>query len=707
MPSWLLLTALLAASVAISIALRRVRPDLPIARLALTLIVAALTWRYFAWRVTSTMPDPALAIDSLYAWILVVIEGMATILLTIKLVILSRTRSRSGDADANRDWLHAQPPMLVDVFIPTYNESRDVVLPTILGARAMHGARLRIWVLDDGRRGWLRDLCIEHDVRYVTRPDNTHAKAGNLNAGLAASAAEAERASFIAVFDADFVPLPDFLVRTLALFADQSIGLVQTPQHFYTHGPLQETFQARSVWPEEQRVQYDVLLPSRDAWGTAYCGGTSWIARRDAIDAIGGIPCDSVTEDYLTSLRLSEQGWQTAYLGERLSIGLAPAGVSEYITQRVRWCIGTMQIARIAFSRASGNRLSWMQRLHLLDHVAYWGLGGPLRLLLIVILIVFWWTNLVPFHASFVDFIGYCGAAFLAQSLYFGWLSGGRQLPLVDATAQMLFVTDATRAVIHGLLRPRDQRFKVTPKALERSDAVVQKGLLIRFGGLLALLVSGMIVAVLRASPGDVIHDFVPIATIGTIMASVVLLSLCRACVEPVQSRHLARLPTKADVMLTVDAASMPATLLDLSAGGAMVSCDVALPRGSALTIRLPGVGPVRAIVVWCAGHLCGLRLDTDSAAERALMTQLFVGHLQTPPSRFTLLPVYAAMIRGWLFMRSRDEADKAARRPVGDGGPLRPVSAPPAEGSKFGSNAAAGTAIEARSAAPDNRGRP
>ena len=87
-------------------------------------------------------------------------------------------------------------------------------------------------------------------------------------------------------------------------------------------------------------------MPSKDAWGTAFCCGTSSVIRLQALREAGGFPTTSITEDYLLTLRLKQFGFRTVYLNERLSLGLAPEGLDEYITQRSRWCLGFIQILR-------------------------------------------------------------------------------------------------------------------------------------------------------------------------------------------------------------------------------------------------------------------------------------------------------------------------------------------------------------------------
>ena len=125
------------------------------------------------------------------------------------------------------------------MFICTYNEDEAILERTIVGAAAMDYGRFRVWVLDDGRRPWLEALSRRLGVGYLTRPDNAHAKAGNINNALKHVAALPEPPDFITILDADFVPTSQFLRRALSLFREGDVGIVQTPQHFINPDPLQ------------------------------------------------------------------------------------------------------------------------------------------------------------------------------------------------------------------------------------------------------------------------------------------------------------------------------------------------------------------------------------------------------------------------------------------------------------------------------------
>ena len=227
----------------------------------------------------------------------------------LTLVFLSRTRDRSVDADANAEWLARRSgATLVDVLICSYNEERTALERTIVGAQAMDYPNFRVWMLDDSRRDWLEALCARLGCRYVSRPNNRHAKAGNINHALRSIAALPDPPDFVAILDADFVPTPLFLKRAMTLFRDPTIGVVQTPQHFVNPDPIQINLGATKFWPDEQRYFFDVVMPAKDAWSAAFCCGTSSIIRMRPLMEIGGFPTNSVTEDYLLTLRLTEKG---------------------------------------------------------------------------------------------------------------------------------------------------------------------------------------------------------------------------------------------------------------------------------------------------------------------------------------------------------------------------------------------------------------
>ena len=148
-------------------------------------VVLLFTAHYLHWRLTTTLPPVGNRLDFAVGIAFASVELVALAGSVLSYITLSRTKNRSAEVEANTPWLFTQKRLpLVDVFICTYNEEREILERTMVGAQSMNYPNYRVWVLDDGRREWLRDLADEIGCNYLTRPDNAHAKAGNINHAL-------------------------------------------------------------------------------------------------------------------------------------------------------------------------------------------------------------------------------------------------------------------------------------------------------------------------------------------------------------------------------------------------------------------------------------------------------------------------------------------------------------------------------------------
>ena len=275
----------------------------------------AMMAQYAWWRTTETLPAPAFSFEYGLALVFLTAELVGILTAALSLMFLARTRDRSPDADANADWLPSQAkPPSIDVLICSYNEEKEILERTIVGALGMDYPNFRVWMLDDSRRDWVKTLCAELGCRYLSRSDNAHAKAGNINHALKHIGALPDPPDFVSILDADFVPTPRFLKRAMSLFRDPAVGVVQTPQHFINPDPIQINLGATKFWPDEQRFFFDIVLPSKDAWSAAFCCGTSSIIRMQPLMEIGGFPVE-----------LGDRGLspEPAAQGEGLSDGLS------------------------------------------------------------------------------------------------------------------------------------------------------------------------------------------------------------------------------------------------------------------------------------------------------------------------------------------------------------------------------------------------
>ena len=257
-------------------------------RLIVAILFLIFSTAYFTWRSTVFNPE---------AWgfsiIFFAAEIFGLIITVFTLFITWRVKERRP--------IKPEPNLKVDVFIPTYNESVDIVRLTALAVKNIrypHGT----WILDDGKRSDIKQLAEELGCKYLTREDNSHAKAGNLNNALKYSEAD-----FIALFDADHVPEENFLDRLLGYFNDPDVAYVQSPQDFYNIDSFQfnNNIKKKLLW-HDQTFFYQIGQAGRDYWNaTSFCGTTS-VVRRSALDAVGGFATETVTEDMHTAVKLQK-----------------------------------------------------------------------------------------------------------------------------------------------------------------------------------------------------------------------------------------------------------------------------------------------------------------------------------------------------------------------------------------------------------------
>lgn len=513
--------------------LPRFRRDTQPVRALVFLAVIFLGWRYFVWRFEETIPDFDFSIDAIVAWLFLLIEALALLGTSTTALLLTRTLDRRDEATRHAGWWRAGRPPRVDILITTYNEEAAILERTIVGALGCDHPALRVWVLDDQRRPWLREMCERLGARYHTRPDNRYAKAGNINAGLATLRRLPDPPDFIAVLDADFVPQADFVPRALALFYAPDVGLVQTPQHFLNPDPIQHTLGIVQAHPDEQRHFFDHVQPARDAWGVAVSCGTSAMIRWQALEAVGGFPTDSLTEDVLLSLRLKDAGWRTVYLNEPLSHGLAPEGAGEYVVQRTRWSIGAMQIARGPLGPLARNRLGLIDRFCLVDSFLYYATTWLFRLACLVVPVIYWFTGVMAVNASVEGALFYFMPYYIAALIAPRWLFGGALLPVLQDASHAIGATAMVKAAWAGLTRPEGQVFDVTAKGGDRSRTVVQWPLIKPLAWLYGLTLAGV---AFRYATGDLFDgdadDGFRVMLIWTIYNLVVLGVAIAVCVE-------------------------------------------------------------------------------------------------------------------------------------------------------------------------------
>ncbi len=340
---------------------------------------------YLNWRIPTMAPEAPIFSAILYgAEIYGFLTAMLHLMMTWRLTVREPPPCPQG--------------VLVDVFIPTYNESVDLVRKTLLAAKHMDYPH-ETWLLDDGNRPEMRVLADRLKIRYLARTENLHAKAGNLNNAMAHSTGD-----FVVIFDADHAPQKNFLTRTLGYFNDAAVAFVQTPQDFFNLDSYQHRLRSKrkELWTE-QSLFFKVIQRGKDYWNAAFFCGSCAVVRRSAIDKVGGFAIETVTEDLHTSIKLHKAGFRSVYHAESLAYGIAPANVAPFLMQRVRWGQGAMQVLKIENLLFDG-RLTIAQRLNYIASIMTYFDGWQKGLFYISPAIVLF-AGIIPIKAGATDFL--------------------------------------------------------------------------------------------------------------------------------------------------------------------------------------------------------------------------------------------------------------------------------------------------------------
>jgi cellulose synthase (UDP-forming) len=346
----------------------------------------------------------------------------------------------------------ATPGRKVDVYVCTYDEPVEVVMATLAGCGALTYPHTT-YLLDDGRRPEMAELAAMAGAEYLVRPDNSHAKAGNINAALPRTDGE-----LVLVLDADHVPMPDALDAVVGYFDDPRMAVVQTPHDFFNQDSVQHYREGR----HEQSMFYRVVCPGKDRHGAAYWCGSAALINREALLAIGGVATETIAEDFHTTIRLLRHGWRSRYHDEVLVQGLAPHDLDSYLLQRDRWARGNLAVFTLPESPLRARTLSPLQRLsYLASLLAY--LAPPMRLLLLLTLGAVLWTGALPMKISVVAL-----AALWLPSVALNLTAGmalARGYMRIPETAhyELLTMEIYTRA-LRCIVWPSKTAFKVTPK---------------------------------------------------------------------------------------------------------------------------------------------------------------------------------------------------------------------------------------------------
>ncbi|KQM22071.1 UDP-forming cellulose synthase catalytic subunit [Novosphingobium sp. Leaf2] len=544
--------------------------------LAVGLLAVMVSTRYLFWRTTQTLAfntplefffGGVLYLAELYAWVILLLGFLQTSWPLDRPVI-----EPEGTPDT---W------PTVDIYIPTYNESLEIVRNTVFAAQDLDypADRYRVFILDDGKRPEFRAFAKEAGCGYITRDNNLHAKAGNLNAAMKKTDGE-----LIAIFDCDHVPTRAFLQLTVGWFQqDPRLALIQTPHHMYSPDPVQRNLASTmgNDMPGEGDLFYGPVQGGNDLWNATFFCGSCAIIRREALMETNGFAGETVTEDAHTALKLQRTGWNTAYISARLSAGLATERLVLHVGQRIRWARGMTQIMRID-NPLLGRGLTWQQRLCYLNAMMHFQYPLP-RIVFLTspLAYLMFGQNIVQASASLI--FAYAMPHLFCSSVANERVQEGWRRPYWGEVYETILAFHLVKPTVMTWFQPRKGKFNVTDKGslLDQTyfDFAVVKPHLICIG----IVVTGIVMSVVKWAFFPYMFNIQTDTLVLNVAWALFSLAILLAAVSVARETRQARVDIRIPVALPVTAYlnsghTVPGTTIDISMGGAAIALPAELP---------------------------------------------------------------------------------------------------------------------------------
>ena len=515
---WILTPAMLMIAWAGTLLLAFNKPPnwlrLPVGAVFLLLQTGYLAFRLVATLCLDTVPNAVFSIlfflSELFIHLRIALGNLSLLRLTDR----SAQADESAQTVRDGDYLPT-----VDVFVPTYSEPVEMLERTIIGCQAMEYPHKTIWLLDDQRRPAMRELAQRLGCRYLDRPDNSHAKAGNLNHALPLSEGE-----LILCFDADFIPTRDFLQRTVGFFRDPQVALVQTPQNFFNEDAVQRNLGLERALEDEQKLFFRTLQPGRDSMNAIVCHGTCWIGRRSALEEIGGISTETITEDWATSIKLQAAGYKLLYLNEALSAGLSADTCGEFVQQRSRWAQGTLQSLFAPTNPLTIHGLNWKQRLLHFSGILYYA-GSLCGLFNLIAPLLYLFFGVLILRMTIEEMIFFRLPFTVGYYMLYSWLTLRTRSAVWTEFYDAFLAPSMGLTVLQTFCKPFGRGFRVTDKTQRPKRITLNRRVAAPFAVLFALHLAGLAFAVATGKHLDQPEIF-PIIAYFT-LSNVAMLWLC------------------------------------------------------------------------------------------------------------------------------------------------------------------------------------
>jgi cellulose synthase (UDP-forming) len=558
-----------------------------IVTLALMIISITATLRYAWWRTRllvdffSDQTNNRISIDSAFMLVLISAEVYTILIMVLgymqTMCPLKRTPVRLPDDEVQ--WPH------VDILIPTYNEPLSLVRYTALAANAIDypPEKLHVYILDDGTRQEFKEFARQAGVGYVTRLQHKHAKAGNINHALTTM-----NSPYVAIFDCDHVPTRSFLQMTLGwMILDPRLSMLQTPHHFYSPDPFQRNLLRYKTIPSEAELFYGIIQDGNDFWNATFFCGSCALIRRTALDEVGGIATETVTEDAHTSLRMQKLGYGTAYINVPQAAGLATETLSAHVGQRIRWARGMIQIFRTD-NPLLARGMKFTQRLCYFNAMAHFMYPVP-RLVFLGAPLVYMLLGKSIIPGYWLAILAYAVPHLILSSLTNSRIQGRHRHSFWNEIYETVLAPYILAPTLLALINPKLGKFNVTDKGSTLSETHFDGKIARPTKWMLLINFFGVLMAPYRLFIKDPGHKGTVISNLIWILFNMVILGVAAAVAnEQKQRRGSVRISARIPVHMKFQGSQpVDGMTVDMSVGGASVKVSGDLPCGIGDLFRL------------------------------------------------------------------------------------------------------------------------
>lgn len=453
-----------------------------------------LTFTYIIYRIFFTIPT-TLGIIALISSILVLFieiwESLDFFAYYLNILCVKKTSPKIPDLSNITQYPD------IDVLIATINEHESLLKNTITACKNMSypdKSKIHIYICDDGNRANIKKLAENLGVNYLSRITNKNAKAGNYNHAL-----NHITSPFVATFDADMAPTPNFLLTTLPFFftGTDEIGFVQLPQSFNNPDIFQLRFKLENKIPFEQDYFYHSIQIAKNTTNSAIYCGTNALFSRKALNSCNGFATGTISEDIATGMMIESKGYKCLALNNIEAYGTAVNDLSGFVKQRSRWARGCVQILK-KYNILKNKGLSFKQKIEYLSCISYWFFGVR-RMVYLLTPLLFSIFGVIIVDCNLTTFISIWLPTYILKRFTLDIFEGNKRSSTWNKIYETILTPVLCKEVLKEFFGFGNTKFEVTPKSSQNLKmSKTNKQLLISHLVLLILNILGLIMCLFR-----------------------------------------------------------------------------------------------------------------------------------------------------------------------------------------------------------------